>query len=109
MLPVNHESHLFVIHMYSSTFAAVVAFIISVILLSNVAYVYHKIQKKESHKKTPYLLLLVYLIFVTIGSFSYSFVRTNVFTRISVTKFTTYQCVVGFTLSYASFYFSTAL
>ena len=113
MIPVIEETDVFTKRIYFSTSGAVLAFIVSSILLTNVVIKYNIIRKSQSKnassQKSAYLMVIIYLIFTSIASFSYAFIRTNAFTRISNDQFTNIQCGIGYLLSYLFFYSSMAL
>ena len=118
MLPEIEADHEFTIHIISSTLGSVVCFLISFVLLVDVARVRYQIPLKspthnhtgsQSTKMRAYTLALSYFASTTIASGSYSFIRTNTFTRIQSSQFTPTQCMIGYLGAYLPYYLSLAL
>lgn len=113
MIPVITESTLWANRIYISVCGAIVAFVIGITLLSNTGYNYYKLWKESKKqavaKRKAYAFVLVYLSLITVSSFSYVVLRTNMITRIGFQKWTESHCIIAYILSYFSIYLSSGV
>ena len=101
MFPIEQATDEIILTLYTSICGAIISLTTACLLIIDVAMRYRK-----TKSKTAYLMVLIYLILISLASFSYTFIRTNAVTRIENNQFTEYQCAIGFVMQYCSYYVS---
>ena len=115
MLEVTEIPYYNVLMIYLSTAGSFIGVIITIILLTNIAYNVYKLRttkathvrrrssttnKPSNSKATVYTLSALFFSWSMLSCIAYAFIRNNVITRVNINNYTENQCIVGFLMGY---------
>lgn len=94
--------------LYTSFIGVILSIIIGLYILINVIQKYRSkfLKPKESsaENKIPYILVIIYATFIILASLSLGSLRTNLFSRTTISTYTTLYCQMGVIIYYCFVY-----
>ena len=93
--------------LYLALTGAVFAIIVTTFIVIHIAYHFRQLfctSKVTEHKKTAYILVMIYSIIIWSNALILGFVHTNFFTGIETSEFTATQCQTAFIFYYFLLY-----